>query len=132
MGEVSKQLIKLSQRLFALESEQTAFAEALTLPPSFAPTILWMRPRPAELDWEVLPPLPWQPPFVDRLVDSVRPGQHPLHDRGDYYCLDFSSVFAASALQVIATPVEVAIDLCAAPGGKSLFCWRLLHPQRLF
>ncbi|MEL6381235.1 MAG: RsmB/NOP family class I SAM-dependent RNA methyltransferase, partial [Cyanobacteria bacterium J06626_18] len=114
-------------------------------PSPFAPTILWTQPQPPEFDWQVLPPLPWQPDFVDRLAVATRdhavearsiaplqrPGQHPLHEKGYFYCLDFSSVFAASAIQAIPGKVDVAIDLCAAPGGKSLFTWVALRPQQL-
>jgi 16S rRNA C967 or C1407 C5-methylase (RsmB/RsmF family) len=39
-----------------------------------------------------------------RLEGDRRPGRHPLHDQGYYYCLDFSSVFAASLMQAIAEP----------------------------
>ena len=131
MGEPSKPLLKLAPKLFAKAGDRAAFIQALTDPPAFAPTILWTQPRPADLDWPTLPPLPWQPPQVDRLAGHIRPGQHPLHDQGYYYCLDFSSVFAASLMQAIAEPIEVAIDLCAAPGGKSLFTWATLQPKRL-
>ena len=131
MTSPSAQLIKLSQRLFDTEGDRTAFIESLSHPPIFAPTILWTQPPPPELDWAVLSPLPWQPAFVDRLATQLRPGQHPLHGKGYFYCLDFSSVFAVSAIQAISTPVDVVIDLCAAPGGKSLFAWVALRPQRL-
>jgi 16S rRNA C967 or C1407 C5-methylase (RsmB/RsmF family) len=132
MAEASKQLVKVAQRLLPTEPDRTAFITALAQPAPFPPTILWTRTRPPEVDWSVLPPLPWQPDCVDRLEDITRrPGQHPLHDQGYFYCLDFSSVFAVSAIQTIPTPVSVAIDLCAAPGGKSLFTWATLRPQQL-
>ncbi|MEL7315197.1 MAG: hypothetical protein AAFN08_09620, partial [Cyanobacteria bacterium J06559_3] len=102
MGEPSKQLIKQAQRLFQDESDRTAFITALNHPSPFAPTILWTQPQPPEFDWQVLPPLPWQPDFVDRLAVATRdhavearsiaplqrPGQHPLHEKGYFYCLD--------------------------------------------
>lgn len=131
MGEPSKQLVKLAQKLFAEAGDRTAFLHALTQPPDFAPTILWTRPKPAEFTWETLPPLPWQPAAVDRLADDIQPGKSPLHDQGYFYCLDFSSVFAVAAIQAIPKPIEVAIDLCAAPGGKSLCTWVIASPQRL-
>lgn len=132
MSEPSKQLLKLAQKLFADEGDRTSFIKALTAPMPLPPTILWTQPKPHELDWPTVAPLPWQPPQVDRLVENRRPGQHPLHHQGYYYCLDFSSVFAVSLLQAIAEPIKVAIDLCAAPGGKSLCTWVMLRPQRLF
>ncbi|MGF1523766.1 MAG: RsmB/NOP family class I SAM-dependent RNA methyltransferase [Leptolyngbyaceae cyanobacterium] len=145
MGEPSKQLVKQAQRLFEDEGDRTAFIAALSHPFPFAPTILWTQPKPPDFGWEVLPPLPWQPDFVDRLAvetqyDAVetqyiaslrRPGQHPLHEKGYFYCLDFSSVFAAAAMQAIPEKVDGVIDLCAAPGGKSLFAWVALRPQHL-
>ncbi|MDB9525552.1 RsmB/NOP family class I SAM-dependent RNA methyltransferase [Oscillatoria sp. CS-180] len=129
--EPSKPLVKLANRLFDTERDRADFMQALLHPPVFAPTILWTQPKPPEFSWEVLPPLPWQPAFVDRLAHTVRPGQHPLHDKGYFYCLDFSSVFAVSALLSIPEAIESVIDLCAAPGGKSLFTWVALKPKRL-
>lgn len=131
MVTVSKQLVKLADRLFDTAGDREQFIQALQEPRPFAPTILWTKPKPPEFAEAVLPPLPWQPPFVDRLAANIRPGQHPLHNQGYFYCLDFSSVFAASAMQTIESPIEVAIDLCAAPGGKSLFTWVAKRPQYL-
>ncbi len=131
MGEPSKQLLKLAQKLFADEDDRTAFIQALSTPSPFAPTLLWTKSKPVELDWPLLPPLSWQPPRVDRLASDLRPGRHPLHEQGNYYCLDFSSVFAVSLLQAIAEPIKVAVDLCAAPGGKSLCAWVMLQPKQL-
>ncbi|MBD0335971.1 MAG: RsmB/NOP family class I SAM-dependent RNA methyltransferase [Cyanobacteria bacterium Co-bin13] len=131
-NQPSNLLIKLSQRLFPEPGERDAFVEALVHPQEFASTILWTRPRP---EGDFLPkelPLPWQPEWVDRLSSATRPGQHPLHEQGYFYCLDFSSVFAASALSGIAAPTPTVLDLCAAPGGKSLFAWRALQPEQLW
>lgn len=127
----SPQLLKLARRLFEAESDRTAFIEALIHPSPFAPTVLWTQPKPPEFEWPIAPRQAWQPSFVDRFATQTRPGQHPLHEKGYFYCLDFSSVFAASAIQAISPPVNVAIDLCAAPGGKSLFSWVALHPKHL-
>ncbi|MEM9003372.1 MAG: hypothetical protein AAGE59_07590, partial [Cyanobacteria bacterium P01_F01_bin.86] len=68
MAEPSKQVIKQAQRLLGDEGDRDAFIEALSNPLPFPPTILWTQPKPPEFDWEVLPPLPWQPNFVDRLA----------------------------------------------------------------
>jgi 16S rRNA C967 or C1407 C5-methylase (RsmB/RsmF family) len=83
------------------------------------------------LPFTVLPPLDWQPNFIDRLEIAEKPGKQSLHDQGFYYCLDFSSVFAASVLRAIAAPCQTVVDVCASPGGKSIFAWRQLHPETL-
>ena len=131
MTTPSPQLVKLAQRLFTEAGDRAAFITALSQPSAFAPTILWTQPKPPGFDWQVLPPVPWQPAFVDRLATQTRPGQHPLHEKGYFYCMDFSSVFAVSAIQAIPTSVDVVIDLCAAPGGKSVFSWVALCPKHL-
>lgn len=122
-------LVKASRRLFPQdEASQTAFVQALTVPQPFPSCILWSQPRPETLPFAVEPPLPWQPDFVDRVAPSVCPGQQDLHEQGAYYCLDGSSVFAASVLLQIMPGVAWVLDLCAAPGGKSLFAWLSLYP----
>lgn len=128
----SNLLIKLSQRLFPEESQRATFMAALTETQRFPSAILWTQERPDEPPFTPEPPLPWQPAWIDRLDPATRPGKHPLHDQGHFYCLDFSSVFAASVLRQIPKPVSTVLDLCAAPGGKSLFAWRALQPQQLW
>jgi 16S rRNA C967 or C1407 C5-methylase (RsmB/RsmF family) len=122
---------KLAQRLFEDSEERDRFLDVLLYPKPFSGCILWRDARPAPRPFEVEPPLPWQPPFVDRLRPGQRPGQHLLHDQGAFYCLDFSSVFAAAPLLMVAQPVERVLDMCASPGGKSIFAWVALQPAQL-
>jgi 16S rRNA C967 or C1407 C5-methylase (RsmB/RsmF family) len=131
MSSVSQLLLKLSQKLFDHAVDQDAFVQALVNPQPYPSCILWLKPRPDEMPFAVEPPLPWQPEFVDRLAVGSTPGSHPLHEAGHYYCLDFSSVFAASVLMTLPHNPRVVIDVCAAPGGKSIFAWRSLQPQQL-
>lgn len=131
MEPVSKLLLKFSKRLFPEPIEQEKFVEALIHPQPFHPCILWCKPCPSEMPFQVEPRLTWQPEWVERLAIAQKPGQHSLHHQGFYYCLDFSSVFAASVLLAIQTPTQVAVDMCASPGGKSLFIWQTLRPQLL-
>jgi 16S rRNA C967 or C1407 C5-methylase (RsmB/RsmF family) len=131
MGSPSNLLLKLSRQLFDDAIEQAKFVQALTQPQSFPACILWTQPKPSESPFELETPLIWQPNFVDRLASNQRPGQHPLHQAGDFYCLDFSSVFAASTLLTLPESIEFVVDMCASPGGKSLFAWTALHPKLL-
>lgn len=128
---MSKLLTKLSRQLWSDCQEQLAFIAALTHPQPFHPCILWITDRPDPIPFHREKPLPWQPPFVDRLGLDERPGQHFLHQQGAYYCLDYSSVFAAAILAGIDLQPQIIVDLCAAPGGKSILAWRSLQPRLL-
>jgi 16S rRNA C967 or C1407 C5-methylase (RsmB/RsmF family) len=133
MPEVTNLLQKLSHVVFADSEERAAFIDALLHPQPYLPCILWTQPRPDAMPFETEKPLDWQPSFVDRLAVASAPGRHPLHEAGHYYCLDFSSVFAASVTMSLSTPTRpaVIVDVCAAPGGKSIFLWRQFQPAQL-
>lgn len=131
METPSRLLVKLSQRLFEDPGDRDQFLDHLLDPKPCHPCILWRDDKPHPYPFELEPALPWQPEFVDRLAIGQKPGQHSLHQQGAFYCLDFSSVFAASPLLKIPSPVGVVADVCASPGGKSIFTWVALHPTLL-
>lgn len=131
MEKPSNLLVKFSQRLFKDSAYQEKFIDTLVNPRPFNPAILWCQPKPEKSPFQIAPPALWQPRFIDRLALNEKPGKHPLHEQGYFYCLDFSSIFAASVLQTIAKPVDVVLDMCASPGGKSVFAWTALQPQLL-
>lgn len=125
----SKLLVKLSNRLFDDSAEREKFIEAIANPKPFNPCILWRNEPPNPHPFIVEKPISWQPEFSDRLALETRPGKHPLHEKGHFYCLDFSSIFAASTLLTITKPVNLVLDMCAAPGGKSIFAKIALQPD---
>ncbi len=129
MEKPSNLLIKLSQRLFSNPEEQASFVDRLVHPQPFAPCIVWCQPRPAASPFVLAEAVAWQPHYVDRLRLDQKPGKHTWHDQGYFYCLDFSSVFAISVLSVIPKPVDIVLDMCASPGGKSIFAGVCLRPQ---
>ncbi len=73
----------------------------------------------------------WMPAWIQTPTSSIVPGKTEEHERGDWYLLDQSSVFCASPLSSISGSAPVALDLCASPGGKSVFLWRALQPRLL-
>ncbi|ACC84225.1 RsmB/NOP family class I SAM-dependent RNA methyltransferase [Nostoc punctiforme] len=131
MEKPSNLLLKVSRRLFANLDEQEKFIEALMNPQPFLPSILWCKEKLNISPLPVETPIYWQPQFTDRLSLGEKPGQHPLHQQGYFYCLDFSSIFAATTLLAIPQSVRLVFDMCAAPGGKSIFAWKALQPELL-
>ncbi|WP_353929625.1 RsmB/NOP family class I SAM-dependent RNA methyltransferase [Okeanomitos corallinicola TIOX110] len=131
MEKPSNLLLKVARRLFNNADEQARFIAALVDPQPFSPCILWCQERPQISPFVVEISTLWQPKFIDRLNISEKPGQHFLHQQGYFYCLDFSSVFAASVLLTINQPISLIFDMCAAPGGKSIFAWKALQPDLL-
>src|SRR5690606_10699869 len=57
----------------------------------------------------------------------------PLFHAGCYYVQEASSMFVAHVVQALALNSQpiVALDLCAAPGGKSTLLNSYLHPESL-
>lgn len=127
----SKFLRKLAAELWQEPEQREAFEQALIAPGNFPQALIWVKTRPASASFNLEPRLSFQAEFVDRISVHERPGSDALHEQGCYYCLDFSSVFAASALLAIERRMDAILDMCASPGGKAVFAWRAHAPQLL-
>lgn len=124
-------LLKMAANLFADEAEQEAFTDSVLKTQPYRPALVWLDERPEEAPFRVEESQLWQPDFVDRLKRDQRPGQNPLHEGGSYYCMNLASVFEGAVFTAVADNPRLVIDLCAAPGGKSVLAWRTLKPRML-
>lgn len=127
----SRLLDKLASALWGDETEREAFRRALLQPSEFGGAVIWLREPPIRRPFEILPPFAWQPAFVDRVSPQARPGASEAHAAGEIYCLDTSSVLAASILGELPAEEWRVLDLCSSPGGKAIFAARLLRPAQL-
>jgi len=132
-AKVSNTLKRLARRLFDEEDQQQAFIQSLVQPVTFPVAVVWLdeSERPAS-GFATLPRPEWLPTYIDLVDIAERPGRHPLHDQGAFYCLDPSSVFMSLSLTAIDERMSgVVLDACASPGGKSILSWRALRPDLL-
>ncbi len=100
------------------KEEFAQLAEALALP---APTSIRLNPQKnSQLSTfnSQLSPVPW---CSDGFYLSERPSftLDPLFHAGCYYVQEASSMFLSHILKQYMNEPVVALDLCAAPGGKS-------------
>lgn len=51
-------------------------------------------------------------------VSGEKFGKHPLHQAGAFYCQEPSAMFTVNSIKFVGN--EKVLDMCAAPGGKSI------------
>lgn len=74
----------------------------------------------------------WLPKDVFLVDNEEKAGKQTGYGEGWFYPLDLSSVWESAALSAWAKPVRRFLDMCAAPGGKSMLCARRLQPGEHF
>lgn len=117
-----------------LGAEYESFLAALSLPP---PVSIRLHPQKSkqssELPWNTLSeiPVPWCPEayyLKERPLFTL----DPLLHAGAYYAQEAASMFLRAAIRQIAPQRAIrALDLCAAPGGKSTLLISALPPGSL-
>ncbi|MEM9479001.1 MAG: RsmB/NOP family class I SAM-dependent RNA methyltransferase [Verrucomicrobiota bacterium] len=124
-------------KLLSDDGQMESFLQAIVAGDSKCPVLVWMdEGRRGELreEWIVErgAMLDWLPSWVSLVEREFSAGKSALWEDGVVYPMDFSSVWAASALLEVGDQSQCRVlDVCAAPGGKSLLASRFLCPERL-
>ncbi len=125
---------KTATELFPESGEnQAAFLSALLSPKSRGNAVIWTVPRrDGELETMCRSSLPdWIPDEVELLLPGTKIGHSEAFQQGDVYSLDLSSVITGSAMLALRGSLPSSprvLDLCAAPGGKSILASVFLRP----
>lgn len=133
MAEATNLMKKAAAALFPDTPSQESFLRALLIPVPRGSAVVWtVPPRPGEFETVPRTTLPdWLPPFIEVLAPGVKIGASEAYAKGEVYPLDFSSVLTGSAMLAARNflPEDFRVlDLCAAPGGKSILASAFLHP----
>lgn len=134
MTEATNLMKKAAGVLFPdSEAEQETFLRALLAPTPRGSAVVWTGPRrEGELDTVGRDTLPsWLPEAIEVVRPGVKVGLSPAYAAGEIYPLDLSSVITGSAMLVAGAALPASprvLDLCAAPGGKSILASVLLRP----
>lgn len=135
MPSITNLMKKQAASLFPGDAgEQDAFLQCLVQPGrDRTPAVIRTRGDFADgqLDeWIVDTGPDWLPEAISFLVSEARVGELPSFERGEVYPVDQSSVCTASAM-LAAVKARRVLDVCASPGGKTIFSSVVLEPEFL-
>ncbi len=122
--EPSRNIVKVASSIFSDPGERETFLAALHGGQSSITAVAWLRGNPQPGLYERGDKPTWLPEWIDVAKDGERPGRTDNHERGDFYCLDLSSLFACAPLAYLPSRIPVVVDVCAAPGGKGIIARR--------
>lgn len=129
-----KSIQQVARKLFETSEEQERFIASILSPTPKPTALIWLnQPNPLP-ELQILPSPAFFPEWVTLVAPESSPGKLPAHQEGKYYCLDSSSAFAMMPLLELAAGIRrplTVLDLCASPGGKSIFAYRALKPESL-
>lgn len=123
-NEVSSNVERVARSLFSDNAERDLFLAALTAGSAGVTAVAALRGAAFHGPGESKPP--WLPDWISVAGEDERPGKSDRHEQGEIYCLDLSSTFACAAYSRIDGPIDLLVDMCAAPGGKSVVASRYL------
>jgi 16S rRNA C967 or C1407 C5-methylase (RsmB/RsmF family) len=127
--EISRNIQKVAQSLFADASECEAFMRAIQEGQRGITAVAWISGDPKPELYQTVSKPSWLPAWIDVVADTARPGTLAEHDAGEFYLLDLSSTFACAPLGEIQEKLSVIVDVCAAPGGKGILARRYCSPE---
>ena len=131
----SSQILKLARKLELTAEQERDFLDAMQAG-NRSRSALVITPKAPE---GYRPPLPakdtpqeWGHSSILALPSGeaeTKPGSLPDYECGYYYPLDLSSVWETAPLAHLPFRPERCLDMCAAPGGKSILAQTRVSPQ---